>query len=43
MIIDLYNTKAEKIGDVTLNDDVFAQEYNEALIHQVIVAQMANK
>lgn len=43
MIINLYNTKAEKIGDVTLNDGVFAQEYNEALIHQVIVAQMANK
>lgn len=43
MIIDLYNTKAEKIGGVTLNDNVFAQEYNEALIHQVVVAQMANK
>lgn len=43
MNINLYNTKAEKIGDVTLNDGVFAQEYNEALIHQVIVAQMANK
>lgn len=43
MIINLYNTKAEKIGGVTLNDNVFAQEYNEALIHQVVVAQMANK
>ena len=26
-----------------LNEAVFGQEYNEALIHQVVVAQLANK
>ena len=34
----LYNTKAEKVGEIELNDLVFNAEYNEPLIHQVIVA-----
>lgn len=32
-----------KTGEIELNDYVFAAEYNEALIHQVVVAQLANK
>ena len=28
---------------IELNEAVFGQEYNEALIHQVVVAQLANK
>ena len=33
----------EECGSIRLNDSVFKQEYNEALIHQVVVAQLANK
>lgn len=39
----LYNTSAAEVGTIELNSVVFEQEYNEALIHQVVVAQMANK
>ncbi|MEG2014860.1 MAG: 50S ribosomal protein L4 [Clostridia bacterium] len=35
--------KAEEVGNVVLSDSVFNCEYNESLIHQVIVAQQANK
>ncbi|MDR0855301.1 MAG: 50S ribosomal protein L4 [Christensenellaceae bacterium] len=40
---DLYNTQGAVVGSVELDEAVFGQEYNEALIHQVIVAQLANK
>jgi large subunit ribosomal protein L4 len=33
----------EKAGTMSLNDSVFGAEYNEALIHQVVVAQANNK
>ena len=37
------DTAGNQVGTVELNDAVFAVEYNEALIHQVVVAQLANK
>ena len=40
--IKVYNTAYEAVGDVTLSDEIFATEYNEPLIHEVIVAQLAN-
>lgn len=43
MKIDVFNTNAKKVGDMELNEAVFGQEYNEALVHQVVVAQLANK
>ena len=43
MEIKVYNTSAKETGKMELNSNVFEQEYNEALIHQVVVAQMANK
>lgn len=43
MEIKVYNTKANEVGTMELNSNVFEQEYNEALIHQVVVAQLANK
>lgn len=43
MEIKVYNTSAKETGKMELNSNVFGQEYNEALIHQVVVAQMANK
>ncbi len=39
----VFDMKANEVGVIELNDQVFGQEYNEALIHQVVVAQMANK
>ena len=41
--VDVVNTLGKKVGDVEVSENVFGQEYNEALIHQVIVAQLANK
>lgn len=36
--LSVYNMKKEAVGEIELNDLVFNAEYNEALIHQVIVA-----
>ena len=38
----VYNMQNEEVKQITLADDVFAVPYNEALIHEVIVAQDAN-
>lgn len=37
------NSTGKKVGTIELSAAVFEQEYNEALIHQVVVAQLANK
>ena len=36
--LKVYNIKKEEVGTIDLNDEIFNAEYNEALIHQVIVA-----
>ncbi len=41
--VKVYNTKAEIVGQATLSDEVFGCEYNEPLIHQVIVAYNNNQ
>ena len=41
--VKVYNTKAEVVGQASLNDEVFGCEYNEALIHQVVVAYNNNQ
>ena len=41
--VKVYNMKAEEAGTLTLKDEVFGVEYNEPLIHEVIVAILANK
>jgi len=41
--IKLFDTSAKEVGMVELSDDIFTVPYNEALIHEVIVAQNANK
>ncbi len=43
MQVKVYNTKAVEVGNMELNDEVFGCEYNEALIHQAIVAYEANQ
>ena len=39
----VYNLQAVEVGNVKLDDKVFKAEYNEALIHQVIVAYLNNQ
>lgn len=41
--IALYNMNREKVGEVALNDDVFATEVKEPLIHQALKVQLANR
>lgn len=41
--VKVYNINAEECGSVTLSDKVFKAPYNEALIHEVIVAYLANQ
>lgn len=41
--LGLLNKEGQKVGDIQLNETVFAAEINEAVLHQVVVAQLANK
>jgi len=44
MKIDVFDMNGKNLKKpLELNEAVFGQEYNEALIHQVVVAQLANK
>ncbi len=43
MEMKVVNSSGKKVGTIELNAAVFEQEYNAALIHQVVVAQLANK
>ena len=42
MKAQVINSLGKKVKKIDLNDEVFAAEYNEPLIHQAIVAQLAN-
>jgi large subunit ribosomal protein L4 len=42
MELKLLNAKGESAGNVSAPDTVFARDYNEALVHQVVVAYQAN-
>lgn len=41
--LGLFNKEGQKVEDIQLNEVVFAAEINEAVLHQVVVAQLANK
>ena len=41
--VKVYNMKAVETGTLTLSDEVFGKEYNEGLIHEVVVAILANR
>jgi len=46
MKLDIMSTKnatPSKVGEIEVSDSVFGAEYNEPVIHQVVVAQLANK
>lgn len=41
--VKVYNLVGDECGTIKLSDKVFGQEYNEPLIHQVVVAYLANQ
>ena len=41
--VKVFNMAAKEVGEVNLPDDLFAVEYNEPLIHEVVVAYNANQ
>ncbi len=43
MRLKLHNTGGKVIGEIEVRDDVFGVPFNEAVVHQVLVAQLANR
>ncbi len=43
MQVKVFDQTAKEVGKITLDDAVFACEYNEPLIHQAVVAYQANQ
>ncbi len=43
MKLNVLNLAGKSAGTIEVNDSLFACDYNEALIHQVVVSQLANK
>ncbi len=41
--VSVYNMEGQVVGTMELNDAVFGVEVNEHLVHQAVVAQLANK
>lgn len=41
--VAMYNIANEQVGEMELNDSVFGVAYNEPVIHQAVVRQMANE
>ena len=41
--VDVFNLKREKVGELDLNDEVFAAEVKQHLFHEVINAQLASR
>ena len=40
--VNVYNQAGNQVGTMDLNDSVFGVEFNETLVHQVVVAQLNN-
>lgn len=41
--VSVYNMEGKTVGDIDLNDDIFAAEINEHLMHMSVVAHLAAK
>lgn len=41
--VGLFNKEGNRVGELSLNENVFNVEVNAAVLHQVVVAQLANK
>jgi large subunit ribosomal protein L4 len=42
MVVPMYNTRGEKVGEVELRPDIFEAPINVPLMHQALVRQLAN-
>jgi len=43
MRVPVYSLKGEVVDEVEINEDVFGISFNEAVVHQAVVRQLANK
>jgi len=43
MKTDIYDIKGSKVGDIELPAEIFEQELNNDLVHQVVVSMMSNQ
>lgn len=43
MKIPLYSQDGNKKGEVTISEEIFGQKMNEALVHRMLLLQLANK
>lgn len=43
MKLDVYSQKGEKVSTIELSDAVFGVPFNEALVHQALLMQLANR
>ena len=41
-VVAVYSSSGEQVGEMQLSDKVFGEQVNEAVIHEVVVNQMAN-
>jgi large subunit ribosomal protein L4 len=41
--VQVYNLKGKVTGQIEIRDDVFAVPFNEAVVHQALVRQLANR
>ncbi|MFA9397139.1 MAG: 50S ribosomal protein L4 [Clostridiaceae bacterium] len=41
--VGLFNKQGQKVSDIEINEEVFGFNVNEYALHQVVVAQLANK
>ena len=41
--VSVYNMEGKEVGQIELNDSIFAVEVNEHLVHMAVVSQLANK
>ena len=42
MVVPMYNTRGEEVGEVELRSDIFEVSINVPLMHQALVRQLAN-
>ena len=40
--VALYDIKGNTVGEIALSEDVFGQPVNESVLHDVVVAHLAN-
>lgn len=41
--LSVYDLSGAQTGEIELNDSVFGAEFNEAVVHQAVVMQLANQ